>query len=175
MTRKASWARSRSLASRPLRVGASDFKRSGETELGCRPSQTRSYRNTRFRRCDLGIALPCLSLQGWGLQRHAACWSRSFCASPVVLKTEKLRAGFRQNGFFADFYFWAAGFFRGFCRRSFSPHFCAKKCPEKSSRKIPGKILQNLYNKNPPTHFCRLAGAKKIWAQLFRLAGSWLH
>ena len=47
--------------------------------------------------------------------------------------------------------------------RIFSPDFfssfCGKKCPEKSSRKIPGKILQNLYNKNPPTHFCRLAGA----------------
>ena len=55
-----------------------------------------------------------------------------------------------QNGFFADFYFWAAGFFRGFLgRRIFSPHFCGKKCPEKSSRKIPGKILQKLYNKNP--------------------------
>ena len=25
----------------------------------------------------------------------------------------------------------------------------ANKCPEKSSGKIPGKILQNLYNKNP--------------------------
>ena len=70
-----------------------------------------------------------------------------------------LRAGFRQNGFLADFYFWAAGFFRGFSRRIFSPHFCGKKCPEKSSRKIPGKILQNLYNKNPPTHFCRLPRA----------------
>ena len=45
--------------------------------------------------------------------------------------------------------FWAAGFFRGFSRRIFSPHFCGKKCPEKSSRKIPGKILQSLYNKNP--------------------------
>ena len=71
-----------------------------------------------------------------------------------------VRAGFRQNGFFADFYFWAAGFFRGFSRRIFSPHFCGKKCPEKSSRKIPGKILQNLYNKNPPTHFCRLPRAR---------------
>ena len=39
--------------------------------------------------------------------------------------------------------------FRGFRRRIFSPHFCGKKCPEKSSRKIPGKILQSLYNKNP--------------------------
>ena len=46
--------------------------------------------------------------------------------------------------------------------RIFSPDFFSsflrKKCPEKSSRKIPGKILRNLYNKNPPTHFCRLAG-----------------
>ena len=63
--------------------------------------------------------------------------------------THSVRVGFWQNGFFVDFYFWAAGFFRGFCRRIFSPHFCGKKCPEKSSRKIPGKILQNLYNKNP--------------------------
>ena len=76
------------------------------------------------------------------------------------LDSEIFRAGFRQNGFFADFYFWAAGFFRGFCRWIFSPHFCGKKCPEKSSRKIPGKILQNLNNKNPPTHFCRLPRAK---------------
>ena len=74
-------------------------------------------------------------------------------------KSLTVRAGFRQNGFFADFYFWAAGFFRGFPRRIFSPHFCGKKCPEKSSRKIPGKILQILYNKNPLTHFCRLARA----------------
>ena len=58
--------------------------------------------------------------------------------------------GFWQNGFFADFYFWAVGFSHGFCRRIFSPHFfCVKKCPEKSSRKIPGKIRQNLHNKNP--------------------------
>ena len=59
------------------------------------------------------------------------------------------RVGFWQSGFFTDFYFWAAGFCRGFCRRIFSPHFCGKKCPEKSSRKIPDRILQILYNKNP--------------------------
>ena len=40
-------------------------------------------------------------------------------------------------------------FFCGVCRRILSPHFCGRKCPEESSRKIPGKILQNLYNKNP--------------------------
>ena len=75
-------------------------------------------------------------------------------------KARNFRVGFWQNGFFADFYFWAAGFFCGFSRRIFSPHFCGKKCPEKSSRKIPAKILQDLYNKNPPTHFCRMAGAR---------------
>ena len=37
-----------------------------------------------------------------------------------------VRVGVWQNGFFADFYFWAAGFFRGFCRRIFSPHFCGE-------------------------------------------------
>ena len=47
------------------------------------------------------------------------------------------------------FYFRAAGFFRRFCRRIYSPHFCGKKCPKRSSRKIPGKILQNLHNQNP--------------------------
>ena len=31
----------------------------------------------------------------------------------------------------------------------FSPHFCGKKCPEKSSRKMPDEILQIFYNKNP--------------------------
>ena len=66
-----------------------------------------------------------------------------------------VRVGFWQNGFFADFYFWAAGFFRGFCRRMFSPHFCGEKCPEKSSRKIPDKILKMLYNKIPDTFLQR--------------------
>ena len=34
-----------------------------------------------------------------------------------------IRAGSWQNGFFVDFYFWAAGFLRGFFRRIFSPDF----------------------------------------------------
>ena len=83
------------------------------------------------------------------------------------------RVGFWQNGFFADFFFLAAGFFRGFSRRIFSPHFCGKKCPEKSSRKIPEKILQNLYNKNPPTHFCRVAGANFYATRLHYLLRRW--
>ena len=65
-----------------------------------------------------------------------------------------------RTDFSRIFIFGPPNFFRGFSRRIFSPHFFGKKCPEKSSRKIPGKTLQNLYNKNPPTHFCRLAGAR---------------
>ena len=75
--------------------------------------------------------------------------NQNFSIASVSVFWALFRVGFWQNGFFVDFYFCAAGFFRGFCRRIFSPHFCGKKCPEKSSRKIPGKILQNLYNKNP--------------------------
>ena len=63
--------------------------------------------------------------------------------------SSSVRVGFCWTDFFADFSFWAARLFRGFCRWIFSPHFCGKKCPEKSSRKIPGKILQHLYDKNP--------------------------
>ena len=53
-----------------------------------------------------------------------------------------LRAGFRQNGFFADFYFWAAGFFRGFSRRIFCSSFLWEK--------VPRKILQENPRENPP-------------------------
>ena len=58
---------------------------------------------------------------------------------------------FWHNGLFSRIFIFGPPdfFFFGFSRRSFSPHFCGKKWPEKSSRKIPGKILQNLYNKNP--------------------------
>ena len=45
----------------------------------------------------------------------------------------------------------------------FSPHFYGKKCPENSSRKIPGKILQNLYNKNPRQLSAEGPGQQKIW------------
>ena len=63
-------------------------------------------------------------------------------------KSRFLRVGFWQNGFLADFNVRAAGFCRGVVAGFFS-HFCGQKCPEKSSRKIPDKILQILYNKNP--------------------------
>ena len=71
---------------------------------------------------------------------------------PAFGRTDFLRIFiFEPPDFFADF---LAGFF------FFFSSFLWEKCPEKSSRKIPGKILQNLYNKNPPTHFCRLPRAR---------------
>ena len=54
-----------------------------------------------------------------------------------------------RTDFSRIFLFHPPDFLRGFCRQIFAPHFCEKKRLEKSSRKIPGKILQNLYNKNP--------------------------
>ena len=61
-----------------------------------------------------------------------------------------VRVGSRQNRFSIfgppDF-FWGGGFSPRFF--FFSSFFVWEKCPEKSSRKIPGKILQILHNKNP--------------------------
>ena len=74
-----------------------------------------------------------------------------------VRASSLIRVGFWQNGFFADFHFWAAGIFRGFCCRIFSPHFCGKKCPEnpqENPRQYPPKLIQQ----KSPTHFCRGAG-----------------
>ena len=95
------------------------------------------------------------------------------------------RVGFWQNGFFRGFLFLGRRIFsRIFSPDFFSSFLWGKKCPEKSSRKIPAKILQNLYNKNPPTHFCRMAGAifwrggamsPKLWpVQCFAPCKSWL-
>ena len=52
-------------------------------------------------------------------------------------------------------------FFWRFLSPDFFSSFLWEKCPEKSSRKIPGKILQNLHKRKSPTHFCRGAGPKK--------------
>ena len=91
---------------------------------------------------------------GWGA---TGPFARGVAATPLQ---QCLGSDFGRTDFSRIFVFGPPDFFADFfCRRIFSPHFCGKKCPEKSSRKIPGKILQNLYNKNPPTHFCRLPRA----------------
>ena len=86
-----------------------------------------------------------------------------------------VRVGFWQNGFFADFYFWAAKFYRGFCREIFSP-FCGKiaqkdppgKSPAKSSKiyasKIPDTFLQRGQDKTCRiTYFCVFVVFFCIW------------
>ena len=68
---------------------------------------------------------------------------------------------FGPPDFFADF---VAGFFL---------IFVGKKCPEKSSRKIPGKMLQNLYNKNPRHISAEGPGQKMFLSGKARGPGSW--
>ena len=78
----------------------------------------------------------------------------------IIARNNFLGSDFGRADFSRIFIFGPPDFFADFLAGFFSPHFCGKKCEEKSSRKIPGKILQHLYNKNPPTHFCRGGRAK---------------
>ena len=86
-------------------------------------------------------------------RRYVRCqysrWRPRKAREAITAMTLQLRAGSWQNGFFEDFYFWDAGFFRTFVAGFCLLIFVGKKCPEKSSRKIPGKILQKFYNRNP--------------------------
>ena len=66
---------------------------------------------------------------------------------------------------------WASGFFRGFCRRTFSPHFLWEKVPRKILQEIPGKILQKFYNRNPRHTFLQRGRANK-WEGFFQDSGS---
>ena len=61
----------------------------------------------------------------------------------------KFRVSFCQNGYFRRFPFLSRRIFSRILSPDLFSSFSWEKCPEKSSKKIPGKILQNLYNKNP--------------------------
>ena len=63
--------------------------------------------------------------------------------------SDLLGSALAQNGFFADFFVWAADFFADFVADIFLLVFVWKKVHRKILQEIPGKILQNLYNKNP--------------------------
>ena len=65
------------------------------------------------------------------------------------ITSKNVRVGFWQNGVFAGFYFWAAAFFQGFCRRIFSPHFLWEKVPRKILQENPQQNPPNLHIKNP--------------------------
>ena len=58
-----------------------------------------------------------------------------------------------ENGFFTDFYFRAAGFFRGFSRRMFSPYFCGEKVPTKILQENPRQNPPKIIQQKSPTHF----------------------
>ena len=66
-------------------------------------------------------------------------------------RAQNVRVGVRQNGFCADFVFLSRRISSwSLSPVFFSPRFCGElKCAEKSSKKIAGKILQNLYIKHP--------------------------
>ena len=74
------------------------------------------------------------------------------------IRMSLFRVGFWQNGFFADFYFWAAGFFRGFCRRIFFPSFLWRKVHRKILQENPRQNPPKFIQQKSPTHFCRGAG-----------------
>ena len=59
-----------------------------------------------------------------------------------------------KNGFFADFYFWAAGFFRGFSRWIFS-QFCVERVPRKMLQEDPRPNPPKFIRQKSPIHFCR--------------------
>ena len=69
---------------------------------------------------------------------------RGICGWNCNRHFQRLGGGSWQNGVFVDFLFLSLRFFADFVA-DFSPHLCRKKCPQKSSRKTPSKILQNLY------------------------------
>ena len=87
-------------------------------------------------------------------------WQNGFFADFYFLATGFFGVGFWQNGFFADFYFWAAGFFRGFSRRIFSPHFCGEKGLRKILQENPRQNPPKFIQQKSPTHFCRGAGPR---------------
>ena len=67
-------------------------------------------------------------------------------------------SGFGRTDFSRIFIFWAAGFFADFLAGFFLLIFVGERAQKNPPGKSPRNPL-NLYNKNPLTHFCRLAGA----------------
>ena len=71
------------------------------------------------------------------------CYNGSSCVRFVMLGSDFGRTDFSRILFLGH------RIFSRILSPDFFSSFCGEKCPEKSSRKIPGKILQNLYNENP--------------------------
>ena len=78
-------------------------------------------------------------------------WKEAIPRYPGSVASMRVSKLFLRVGFLAERI--SRGFLllsrRIFCRRILFPSCLWEKCTEKSSRKILGKILQNLYNKDP--------------------------
>ena len=82
----------------------------------------------------------------------------------VVFNHKILEPSFSRTDVLRIFIFGPPDFAAGFS----SLTFAGEKCPEKSSRKIPGKILQHLYSKDP-RHISREGPAKRYRLLLITL------
>ena len=70
----------------------------------------------------------------------------------------EVRAGFWQNRFFADIYFWAAGFIIADFVTGFFSSFLWGKVPRKILQENPRQTPPKFIQQKSPTHFCRGAG-----------------
>ena len=73
-----------------------------------------------------------------------------------------LGSGFGRTDFSRIFIFGPPDFFADFLAGFFLLIFVGKSAQKNPPGKSPQKILQYLYNENPPTHFCRMAGATYV-------------
>ena len=99
------------------------------------------------------------------VQFYFRWWVHLRKRTPILLKRHLLGPALGRTDFSRIFIFEPPDFFADFLAGFFLLIFVGKSAQKNPSRKIPGKILQNLYNKNPPTHFCRLPRATSIPAR----------
>ena len=77
--------------------------------------------------------------------------SGNCCGDCRFSTPQGLGSVFWQNGCFADFHFWAAGFFRGFYRRIVSPLFVGESAQKNPPGKFSKKSAQIYTTKIPNT------------------------
>ena len=107
--------------------------------------------------------------------KHAYTQKKYFGAIHFCKKV--LGSGLRRTDFFADFYLWAAGFFRGFFRRIFSPHlnpwqnlpkFIQQNPRHVSAERLGQKLQDNYFTKQNPSRFLFANGDTPVAATLPR-------
>ena len=79
-------------------------------------------------------------------------WLNNALCLIVVFDTMQIRPVWGQNAFFVDLDFVAAGSLRRYCRRILFSSFSGKKYPDRSSKRIPGRILQTRFQHHMQKH-----------------------